>query len=384
MLHFPAPRRAAPVAVGAGVESFASALLDTPPGQEAAEEGSGNPAPGAQEQAAPASTSRLPCERYYWVFLLALAPLGFAILDRAESSPKQRLEKTLEANPQLKPRVEEILSSEHETLDDLFHVLPGHRLDDQAFLPRDSKQHLLFAGWSAAGFLALGILIARRAAPAWILPLIALFTATIGIACLALFQDFIGGGFELSLEPERSFLTNLLGFTFIVGLGEELAKALPVLFYVRQMRNPTWRGACLWGLASGVGFGISEGILYSAEQYHGITGPEIYVTRFASCVALHALWTGSVGITIFHSRKLVNKILGMILYERNWHWIELSLPLLQVLGIAMLLHGLYDTFLTQDMIPPALLVALVSFVWMGWQIETSREKEIAALQAAAA
>ena len=47
-----------------------------------------------------------------------------------------------------------------------------------------------------------------------------------------------------------------------------------------------------------------------------------------------------------------------------------------ITGVA--LHGLYDTFLTQDMLPLALLVALFSFIWMGWQIETSREKEIAA------
>src|SRR5689334_2050335 len=76
-LVFPAPRRAAPVAVAAGVESFASALLDPLPGQDAPADGADSPAPAADEQAAPPSTSRLPCERYYWVFLVALAPLGF-------------------------------------------------------------------------------------------------------------------------------------------------------------------------------------------------------------------------------------------------------------------------------------------------------------------
>jgi RsiW-degrading membrane proteinase PrsW (M82 family) len=316
-------------------------------------------------------------------FPAPLAPLVISLTDRGDSNVKQRLERTLEAHPYLKPRIEEILHSEDATLNELFQVLPGHRLDERAYLPRESNGHWVFAGWAVVGFFGLvGLVMAQRITPAWQLLLAGAFTATIGVAFLFLFQDFVGHSYELTLDPERHFLTNLLGFVFVVGLGEELAKTLPVIFYIRTFKRANWRGACLWGLASGIGFGVAEGILYSTHQYNGIAGLEIYLMRFISCVALHGLWSASVGITIFHSRKLVGKILGAVLYGGDWSWGELAVPLLRVLGIVMALHGLYDALLTQDMIPMALMVALVSFVWVGWQIESSREKEIAALAAA--
>jgi RsiW-degrading membrane proteinase PrsW (M82 family) len=378
---FPAPIQPAYVAVDAGASDLslsaaggvAVAELAAPPARAAV---AAPPEPEARptEKAAP---KRLPCEMYYWVFLLTLAPLCIALMDRGDTNLKQRLDRTLKANPHLMPRVEEILEDEDGTLDELLRALPNRRIDDQAYLPRDSLQHWLFAGWSIAGFFVIGIWLSRQAASPWILPLIGLFTATFGIAFLLVFQDFIGHSYMLSLTPDRTFLTNLFGFVFVVDLGEELSKALPVLFYVRMFKNATWRGACLWGLASGVGFGIGESILYSTERYHGIVGPEVYLTRFIACVALHGLWSASVGITVFHQRRLVNRFLGAVMYER-WNWSEVYGPLLQVLGIAMTLHGLYDTFLTQDMLPLALLVALFSFIWMGWQIESSREGDIAA------
>ncbi len=369
LVAFPAPARPVYATVGVGATSFGVPAAGAAYGEEEAK-----PENRPAEDAAP---KRLPCELYYWVFLLALAPLGIALIDRGDNNLKQRLERTLQANPQLKARVQEILEDEDGTLDELIRVLPGRRIDYKAFLPRDSQQHWLFASWSVAGFFIVGMLLARHATPAWVLPLIGVFTATFGIGFLMVFQDFIGHSYQLSLTSDRSFLTNLFGFVFVVGLGEELAKALPVLFYVRTFKSATWRGACLWGLASGIGFGVGEGILYSTERYHGIVGPEVYLTRFLACVALHGLWSASVGITVFHQRRLVNRFLGAVMYER-WSWSQVAGPLLQVLGIAMTLHGLYDTFLTQNMLPLALLMALFSFIWMGWQIETSREKEIAA------
>jgi len=36
--------------------------------------------------------------------------------------------------------------------------------------------------------------------------------------------------------------------------------------------------------------------------YNGLAGPGIYFVRFISCVALHALWSGSVGISV-HRRR---------------------------------------------------------------------------------
>src|SRR5262249_3228885 len=125
-------------------------------------------------------------------------------------------------------------------------LLPGHRLDDMAHLSRESRQHLVYAGLSAWGFfLFVGVLMAWRITPAWMLVLNGLFTATFGIAILVLLHGFIGHGQPLTPNPHEDFVTNLLGFTFVVGLGEELCKALPVVFYIRTFRSANWRGAYL-------------------------------------------------------------------------------------------------------------------------------------------
>ena len=56
---------------------------------------------------------------------------------------------------------------------------------------------------------------------------------------------------------------SFLGFTAGVGFCEEVCKAIPLLVYYREPNKQTWRGAFLWGLASGVGFGVAEGIMTS-------------------------------------------------------------------------------------------------------------------------
>ncbi|HEY1859355.1 MAG TPA: PrsW family glutamic-type intramembrane protease, partial [Gemmataceae bacterium] len=186
-------------------------------------------------------------------------------------------------------------------------------------------------------------------------------------------EGLVESAFRRALDPERSLFVNFFGYTLGVGLCEELCKALPLLWYVRRRERATWQGACLWGMASGVGFGVAEGITYSAQLYNGVMGPEPYITRFISCVTLHAVWTASVGLTLYHCRGMVRHAVGDVLYEGVFHWSELVWPLLRVLGVAMVLHGSYDALLTKDMIAPALLVALISFAWLGWQIETCRE-----------
>jgi protease PrsW len=346
--------------------TFPRPLPPAPPGERPAAEAPAGPPPSFWSS-----------DCLYWVLLLALLPLVLTLFqDRGTLDVRKRLERTVAAHPELKPRLEELMQSESATVEDLFRVLPGHRIDQLAWLPRESDSHWLFAGVSVAAFFAVGLFMMRRVVPTWQLPLIGAFTATIGIACLLVLHDLAGQSMRLALDPRGSFGARLLGYVFAVGLGEELCKALPVLYYVRWGRCPTWRGAFLWGLASGVGFGVAEGVLYAARMYHGVAPADTYLVRFASCVALHGVWSASVGITIFQSRAVVRRLVGTLFFgARLLRWEEVAWPLLRVLGVAMALHGLYDALLTEQMIVPALLVALVSFGWLGWQVESAREQE---------
>jgi RsiW-degrading membrane proteinase PrsW (M82 family) len=177
----------------------------------------------------------------------------------------------------------------------------------------------------------------------------------------------IGFSYRAALDPDNGFFLSFVGFTCGVGLCEELCKALPLFVHFRRRPWLTWRGAFLWGLASGAGFGISEGVTYAGNEYNGFAPASAYVVRFISCVALHAVWSGSVAITLYRCQDLIQG-------EMNWY--EFIPPVFRILGIAMILHGLYDTLLKKDMDALALVVAVISFLWLAWQMwSMSREEE---------
>jgi RsiW-degrading membrane proteinase PrsW (M82 family) len=186
--------------------------------------------------------------------------------------------------------------------------------------------------------------------------------AVVGRSILVIFfwiAKLIGLSYQAALDPENGFWVSFLGFTAGVGLLEEVCKALPVLWRYRRQADDNWRGAFLWGLASGAGFGIAEGVMYSANYYNGVFGSGIYLVRFVSCVALHALWTGSVAIAIQQRQ-------GLIQGAERWH--DFIAPTLVYVAVPMVLHGLYDTLLKKDMAGCALVVALASFGYLAFQV----------------
>jgi RsiW-degrading membrane proteinase PrsW (M82 family) len=271
------------------------------------------------------------------------------------------------------------------SLDVLFAALPGHKLPG-AFLARDTYIHWLFALLAAGAFMCFMMLLAsdKSAQPLHLLGL-GLFTATGGILLLlfvqvasvlgvarvrgvagfvALVLALIGLSYRAALDPDIGLIGSFIGFTFGVGLCEEVCKAIPILIYYRIGNKQTWRGAFLWGLASGVGFGVSESVMYSQDFYNGISGAGIYLVRFISCVALHAIWAGSVGISINQRQDLLREDLD------EWWWYAMAV--VRLIAIPMVLHGLYDTLLKKDMELLALLTAAASFGYLAWQISHLR------------
>ena len=283
--------------------------------------------------------------------------------------------------PADEPTPEEILGES--SLDDLLLMLPGRKAEG-AFLARDSGLHWLFAFVSVGAYMTFFVFLASdKSAQWWHLLGIGSFTATVGIVLLLIVQVLasvgVGGGgvlgvfaliglsYSMALDPNMGFIPSFIGFTLGVGLCEELCKAVPILIYYKIGNKQTWRGAFLWGLASGAGFGVSEGIMYSADFYNGLAGPGIYVVRFVSCVALHAIWTGSVAISINQRQYLLR--------EEQEHWIMYVLAVLQMIAIPMVLHGLYDTLLKKELDFLALVVAAASFGYLAWQISRLRTSD---------
>ncbi len=349
--------------------------------------------PAATAPLKPSLAFRAAASRPFWQrlmllsFVLCLIPLAFHILLPDSIDEETRIAETI---AQLESEQQEQIITFLANADgddkaslkkQFFSMLPEQRYKD-AFLAYDSKAHWVMA--FVVSLLFMGLLCAMAmdgSTRPWQLLAISAFTATGGIVLLLIFQylaawsagagfhvrgivglfflivKLIGYSYSAAMDPSNGFIASMLGFTFGVGLCEEFCKAMPLLAYFRNEARVTWRGAMLWGLASGVGFGIAEGIMYSGDYYNGRAYAGIYFVRFFSCVALHAIWSATVAITLY--RRQAEWQSADELYEH-------AFIVLKVIAIPMVLHGLYDTLLKQEYAGYALLTAAASFGYLGW------------------
>lgn len=408
----PCPACGAKLVIQAAEEDAAAMLLDEAPAVEpspapvpttaaeprrptlAAPRPIKQPTPRPEIHAVPLTTKEPPLwlRHLHWLLVLSLIPLALSLLTSQQAGDfVQRLNETIDqlpADSQLRAdqAVAELIDGKG-SLEKLFAALPEHKLKG-AWLPRDTWAHWLFT--LGAGVLYLAFLFALTmegsATPHHLL-VVGIFTATIGIVFLLVVQflaawsqgviiiprsipgilfcllQLIGFSYRAAADPENGFVLSLLGYTFGVGLCEEICKALPIIVRYHRPNNESWRGAFLWGLASGAGFGLAEGVMYAGDFYNGISGADIYFVRNISCVALHALWTGSAAITIHQKQHL---------FQQAMAWYDWLVRALAVVAVPMVLHGLYDTLLKKEMNGLALAVAVASFGYLAFQISRLR------------
>lgn len=336
-----------------------------------------------------AATGPAKASRLYFLFVLAMVPLCLSLFTPSDDA-WGRLERTLKSLPEGTLERAQAESDGELDEDDLFAVLPDGKIEG-ALLAQGSHLHwLLAAGATVVMLGGVWLLFERGAATPRQFLLVALSTSTFGILFLVMVQwmamltsgiTIIGGGilmiffliakliafsYTAAMDPSNGFLLSCLGFTFGVGLCEEFSKQIPVILHYRGEGTLDWKGACLWGLASGVGFGIAEGIMYAGSHYNGWATSGTYVVRFISCVSLHAVWSGAAAIMIFRRREW---------FDQDWHWTDMLVTMLYVLAVPMVLHGLYDTALKKEMNLVALATALASFAWLAFMIESTRSQE---------
>ena len=370
---------------------IAGARPQSPAEQSPAEQSPVEQSPVEQSSAKPTSSSsrRSPALVTRRGGLIALL-LGLCLVPlllgsfRSPNDTKQRFEQTIEENSGSLGHL-----GEDASLDEVLGALPERRIMG-AFLPRDTSLHWAFA--AVAGFVFLGL--ALRAFPRGSttfeeLIVAAVFTGTFGIFLLLTLQvlaavvtafsgfstsslailvyvvNFVGYCYQLALDPAAGAFDSTMGYIFSVGLCEELCKALPIVWLVRKAERPLgWRDLCLIGLASGVGFGVSEGIHYSTEYYNGIHYGSIYVIRFVSCVALHATWAATIGLLLSATQHQLRPGRSPL---------QLVGALCAAIWAPMVLHGLYDAALKLELRWLALLCALVSVLYLGWLIVSAEQ-----------
>ena len=92
---------------------------------------------------------------------------------------------------------------------------------------------------------------------------------------------------------------------------------------------------------------------------------DIYVVRFVSCVALHAIWSASVAVFIYQQREMVESAVS------PWEWLNAAFT---VVIVSTFLHGLYDTMMKKQYVIGAIVVGFVSLGVLALQIEWLRVK----------
>lgn len=312
----------------------------------------------------------------HWVLAVALLPLILSNVFSSIGSLEDRLRQTIENHPELNPEALNSVVS----LNDLAMQLPDHRLSG-AWLPADTHWHWAMALASSVFFMGLFLgMWPTTENRVRTLITVGVATGTVGIFLLLGFQwlafrtegvfvrgrsvlilffyivKFIGFSYRCAIDSSSGFFASFIGYTLGVGLCEELCKALPIIIYLNtDRRKHSLRTACLIGLASGAGFGISEGITYANHYYNGIQDFWIYLVRFISCVSLHAIWTGGVAILMYSNQDYL-----------SISWRDALSFVAFYLSPAMIMHGMYNTLLTHDYQHIAAVCAVASFAWLQW------------------
>jgi RsiW-degrading membrane proteinase PrsW (M82 family) len=125
-------------------------------------------------------------------------------------------------------------------------------------------------------------------------------------------------GYLLELAQSDALPTRFVGMLTAVAIPEEICKAL-VLFYL--VRTATARlhpnTIVFYGLMSGLGFGIYEGVKYQMgfNRYAADTFSELHslnVMRLTSLPFIHAIWTGIAGYFIGLSAVYPSRKHGLI------------------------------------------------------------------------
>ena len=111
-----------------------------------------------------------------------------------------------------------------------------------------------------------------------------------------------GLSFLYSLTESPSWLLRMFGFILGVGVCEEIVKALPLFILAKRSNEPLIpQTLVFYGLMSGIGFGVFEGVQYQTTVNAKLAYDVAFfmnVARLTSLPFLHAVWAGIAGYFI--------------------------------------------------------------------------------------
>ena len=153
-----------------------------------------------------------------------------------------------------------------------------------------------------------------------------LFTAFVGIRLVYVLWGIPPFTFLRPMTDEgHDLVSHLVGYTFGVGVIEELTKAVPVLvlaYAMARVEKPL--DGLFFGAMSGLGFGIAEGTQYILAPGANVVS---VLLRLTTLPFAHALWAGIVGY--FVGLAQINKKRGIALIVIGY-------------AVSVVCHGAYD------------------------------------------
>ncbi len=159
------------------------------------------------------------------------------------------------------------------------------------------------------------------------------FTGIVSISVLLLIQRIPPWTILYALARSQSLLPQLFGMLLGVGVHEELCKAAILFWLVKrpgQLLIP--QTVVFYGMMSGLGFGIYEGVNYQMHLNREQGVDQAYllnIARLTSLPFLHAVWTGLAGYFISFAALYPKKRYGL--------WIL-------AIAVPAIFHATYNTF----------------------------------------
>ncbi|HEY1055573.1 MAG TPA: PrsW family glutamic-type intramembrane protease, partial [Emticicia sp.] len=158
------------------------------------------------------------------------------------------------------------------------------------------------------------------------------FATQVAAFVLTNVQSFPPMSYLYDLTKSDSFFSQLIGFIFGVGFTEEAIKALPLFYFVRTAKQPLIPQTLVYyGLISGIGFGVLEGVIYQTTSNTELEYNHAFfmnIARLTSLPFLHAIWAGIAGYFIAFANLFPK-------FRKALYLFAISVP--------AILHGVYDT-----------------------------------------
>lgn len=194
--------------------------------------------------------------------------------------------------------------------------------------------------------------LARMVAPGLFEPQFGFFDLIEVFRRLAEGRPFI----QEPVDPYKGIFLAALGFIFGVGYPEEFSKLLGGF----ARRSSDLRERMGLAFIAGTGFGVAEGIVYSANLYNGREGWLAYAGRFITLVCLHGTWS-ALTAWFLHRRPYA---------EDKWTDVK---NIIVYMAPTAFLHGIYNTLASYGLNVMAYAVVLFSLVLLCLADWMSRE-----------